>query len=102
MKLEERKTYHDNGALMKHYFHLNGERHGEYKSYYDNGQLEYHHFYLNDGLCGEFKIYERGYRLKYHCFYSNSRRCDFPFLPPKPPRLPIFKSNRTRYQTLEI
>ena len=101
MKSKEKKEYYENGQLWQHCFFLNGKLHGECKSYRENGQLMYHYFYLNDKIHGEYKYYYENGQICEHRFYLNHKQIDAPFMKSKPKRLP-FKSNRSRFQTLEV
>jgi len=75
----ESRTYHKNGRMAENFFHIEeAQRFGEQLSLKETGEINYRIFY-----------------------HHNKMLHGFPFLPTKPERLPK-KSNRNRFNTLEI
>lgn len=111
LKVEEHIANHDNGSVWTHTFFLTGNGkevpHGEFKVYHDNGKLAKHCFLLNGRHHGEYTEFYTDGSIENQMFaiYKDmnvpSVKMKIPFLPTKPARKE-YKSNRTRYQTLEI
>lgn len=106
----ESKSYMDE-KLSEFSFYINGEPHGYWEELYNSGNYFNRSFYKlgkGQGIPAPEEHYHDEGSLapdEEECFYFCHKDEDkifyFPFLPPKPPRLP-FTSDRSRYQTLEI
>lgn len=97
------KTYHGNGYLKTYANLWESERHGEYRAYGNEGVLLFASFNYHGVTHGDVWVTngvrqnEGGRGFMMHDYAVEA----FPFLPPKPPKVP-YQSDRTRFQTLEI
>jgi len=101
-EVEILKGYYLKGTLDYYGFAYRGVDHGEYITLFEDSTTDMHGFYFMDHPHGVFEEYDEKGILILHtfCIHGDEVR-GFPFLGKKPRRLPM-KSDRNRFQTLEI
>lgn len=104
MKPEEHKKYFQDEALMQQYFRFDNNMHGECKYFHGkNGKVWISTFFFQGDEHGRYTQYEEnGDLFGYNFKYKGKLILGFPNLKQKPPRKPWIKSNRTRFETLEM
>lgn len=97
---EEIVCYDDDGErVMIRCFKRFNVWHGEYKEYFPDKSVHANFFCLEGLKHGEnICVFATA---SYRHFYIKGQKVDCPFLPPKPKSKPV-KSDRTRFDTLEI
>ena len=104
MNIKVHKEYFEDGQLWMYVSICEKRSHGERILFHEDGQRSLpkeHFFNIYNKAHGEYLAYDEEGELEQHDFYLNNRLIRIPFLPSKPLRIP-FKSNKTRFQTLEI
>lgn len=99
-KVHQEKSIFRNGNIQSQSSRCDGVLHGEYVGYLEDGTQDISKFFYKGKHHGDGWFIFRG-DIELIYWYKGSARGSFPFLPKKPARK-NYKSNRNRFQSLEL